>query len=85
MFPSVVAYKPLRVMILAVVTVGPVLANHLPCVQPEDVGLSGDRLAHLDSFYGDKVTKGEMAGIVVLIARHGKIAHFSAIDRKSVV
>jgi CubicO group peptidase (beta-lactamase class C family) len=33
----------------------------------------------MDSFYGEKVKKGELAGIVLLVARHGKVAHLSAI------
>jgi CubicO group peptidase (beta-lactamase class C family) len=45
----------------------------------EALGFSPDRLNSLDSFYENKVDRGEMAGIVVLVARHGKIAHFSAI------
>ena len=55
------------------------VSNDLPSAQPEDLGFSRERLVNIDKFYGDKVAKGEMAGIVVLIARHGKVAHFSAI------
>jgi CubicO group peptidase (beta-lactamase class C family) len=58
---------------------GPVRARELPRAQPEELDFSAERLSYIDEFYGDKVKKGEMAGIVTLIARHGKIAHFSAI------
>jgi CubicO group peptidase (beta-lactamase class C family) len=43
------------------------------------LGFSPARLNYIDEFYNAKVKKGEMAGIVILIARHGKIAHLSAI------
>jgi CubicO group peptidase (beta-lactamase class C family) len=54
-------------------------ANDVPYAQPEDVGFSASGLAHIDDFYSDKVNKGELAGIVTLVARHGKVVHFSAI------
>jgi CubicO group peptidase (beta-lactamase class C family) len=54
-------------------------ADDLPRARPEDVGLSTNSLDNIDRFYAEKVNKGEMAGVVILIARHGRIAHFSAI------
>jgi CubicO group peptidase (beta-lactamase class C family) len=51
----------------------------LPRAQPQEIGFSPARLAHIDEFYADAVKRGELAGIVTLIARHGKIVHFSAI------
>ena len=64
---------------LAVSCVASAWADGLPRAQPHAVGFSAERLDHIDRFYADKVNRGEMAGIVILIARHGKIAHFSAI------
>ncbi|MGA2205808.1 MAG: serine hydrolase domain-containing protein [Terracidiphilus sp.] len=55
------------------------VSQGLPTARPEDTGFSAERLAKIDSFYADQVKQGQMAGIVMLIARHGKIAHFSAI------
>ncbi|MBK6674443.1 MAG: beta-lactamase family protein [Proteobacteria bacterium] len=46
---------------------------------PEELGFSTARLEHLDRYYADKVQRGELAGMVTLIARHGKIVHFSAL------
>ena len=54
-------------------------AADLPRAQPQEVGFSPERLAHIDEFYAGKVKNGELAGIVTLIARHGKIVHFSAV------
>jgi CubicO group peptidase (beta-lactamase class C family) len=53
--------------------------DELPRGQPEEVGFSAKRLAYIDEFYADKVNKGELAGIVTLVARHGKIVHFSPV------
>lgn len=58
--------------------------DHLPIVAPEEVGFDGARLAKIDSFYADKVANGELAGIVTLVARQGKIAHFSAVGYQDV-
>jgi CubicO group peptidase (beta-lactamase class C family) len=54
-------------------------ARDLPRVQPHEVGFSAERLGYIDKFYADQIRKGELAGIVTLIARHGKVAHFSAV------
>jgi CubicO group peptidase (beta-lactamase class C family) len=55
------------------------MANGLPSTQPEDLGFSRKRLLNMDQFRAAQVARGEMAGIVTLIARGGRIAHFSAI------
>ena len=54
-------------------------AADAPRAQPEEVGFSAKRLAYIDEFYADKVNNGELAGIVTLVARHGRIVHFSAV------
>jgi CubicO group peptidase (beta-lactamase class C family) len=43
------------------------------------LGFSAPRLRVIDDFYAAKVAKGEMAGVVILIARHGKLAHLRSI------
>ena len=54
-------------------------ADSLPVVQPEDVGFSSEQLNKIETYFASRVGKGEIAGIVTLVARHGKIAHFSAV------
>jgi len=54
-------------------------ADELPRLAPSHLGFGPDRLSYIDKFYSDKVNASEMAGIVILIARHGKIAHLSAL------
>jgi CubicO group peptidase (beta-lactamase class C family) len=54
-------------------------ADDLPRAHPEELGFSSQRLDYIDQFYSEKVKRGELAGIVTLIARHGKIVHFNAV------
>ncbi len=53
-------------------------AADLPDTDPAKVGISADRLARLDSAMQATIDQGNKSGIVVLIARHGKIAHLKA-------
>lgn len=53
-------------------------AKDLPQVSPARVGLSSDGLARLDAKMHSYVDDGTTGGVVTLIARHGKIAHFDA-------
>ncbi len=46
---------------------------------PEEVGLSSQKLAQLKATLQDGVDQGEMAGAVVLVSRHGKIAYFESL------
>jgi CubicO group peptidase (beta-lactamase class C family) len=55
------------------------MAHGAPNAQPENLGFCRQRLNHLDELRNAQVAKGEMSGIVTLIARHGKVAHFSAL------
>ena len=66
-------------LVFAVLIVTYVWAHDLPRARSEDLGFSSERLDYIDKFYAEKVKNGEMAGIVTLIARHGKIVHLSAL------
>lgn len=43
-----------------------------------DSGFSAERLAALDKMLAERVAKGDMAGSVVVVARHGAIVHTTA-------
>jgi CubicO group peptidase (beta-lactamase class C family) len=47
-------------------------------VTPESVGLSTERLARLDKVIQENIDQKRIAGVVVLIARHGSIAYDKA-------
>jgi len=51
-------------------------ARDLAMAAPSEVGLSEEGLAKLSAAMQEMVDKGELAGIVSVVARHGKIAHF---------
>jgi len=51
-------------------------AGPLSRAQPEEVGMSTDRLARLGEALGGDVESGRIPGAVMLVMRHGKIAYF---------
>jgi CubicO group peptidase (beta-lactamase class C family) len=63
---------------LLLTSVGSVDAAQLQSSRPADVGLSAERLARLDAAMQAEVDAGRKAGIVVLIARRGRVAHLKA-------
>lgn len=58
-------------------------SDHLPMAVPEEVGLSAQRLLVLDQTMQGYIDKEEMAGIVALVARHGKITYFKTYGKMS--
>jgi CubicO group peptidase (beta-lactamase class C family) len=71
-------------VVFAALMVGRAWAVDLPRARPEEVGLSAERLDYIDKIYAERVEKGEIAGAVILVARHGKIAHFNAVGYANV-
>lgn len=55
-----------------------VAALEAEAVRPEDAGFSSARMQRLDDAMRRLVDEGKLAGVVTLVARHGKIAHFGA-------
>jgi len=55
-----------------------VQAGDLPVAKPGGVGLSAERLARLDAAMQAEVDAGRKAGMVVLITRHGQVAHLKS-------
>jgi CubicO group peptidase (beta-lactamase class C family) len=48
----------------------------LPVATPEEVGLSSERLERIDSAMQDYVDRDKLAGMITVVARRGKVAHF---------
>jgi len=62
----------------ACILAGAAFASHaaaLPEAKPEDVGLSSQRLTRLDATMQRAVDSGELPGVVILIARDGRLAY----------
>ncbi len=56
----------------------PASTADLPASAPSELGLSSSRLERLDAFMSRAVDQGRIPGAVVLLARHGRIAHHRA-------
>jgi CubicO group peptidase (beta-lactamase class C family) len=53
------------------------VVDGLPTADPEAVGISAARLVRLDKVMKDYVDRKEVAGVVSLVARRGKVVHLS--------
>jgi CubicO group peptidase (beta-lactamase class C family) len=56
-------------------------ATGLPVAEPEEVGLSAERLARIGPVMQEFIDAGEIPGCVTLVARRGKVAHLEARGR----
>lgn len=79
--------RPCRRLVLAGIAVclqalcaAPLAAGApLPLAQPEEVGMSSERLARIGALMHEYVDTNQLAGTVTLVARHGKVVHFEAV------
>ncbi len=55
------------------------LARDLEATSPEAVGISSERLQRLDDGMQAMVDDGKLAGIVTMLARHGKVVHTDSV------
>lgn len=69
------------ITILAVSTLG---AGEIPTVAPEKEGFSKERLVRLVAKTHSYVDSGGTAGVITLIARHGKIVHFDVYGKADI-
>ncbi len=59
--------------------VGRVSSQALPSAKPEEIGVSTAKLEELNKMIQDHIDRGELAGVVTLIARHGRVAQLKAL------
>jgi len=59
-------------------------AEALPTARPEETGMSGERLTRVTRAMQGYVDRREVAGVVTLIARRGKVVHFEALGMRDV-
>jgi CubicO group peptidase (beta-lactamase class C family) len=57
-------------------TISGAFGQTLPSAKPEEVGFSPERLQRLDAAMQQKVEEKQFAGIVTILARHGKVVEF---------
>src|SRR6187455_2861760 len=78
------ALRTLYPFFLLLVVVTSLHAQELPVGKPEDLGFSSERLQRLTSVFQAYVDEKKMAGSVVLVARHGKIAYFNSFGKSDI-
>ena len=66
-------------LVLVLLTAASASASGLPAVNPEQVGLSSERLQRIGNALAADVERGRIAGAVVLVARKGRLAYVTAV------
>jgi CubicO group peptidase (beta-lactamase class C family) len=69
------------VALCACILLGGARAGELPQATPENVGLSAAKLERVKDLVQGAVDKKQTAGVIVLIARHGKVAYLETFGR----
>ena len=59
-------------------------AQGLPLAEPEDVGVSAERLERIRPVMQSYVDKGQLPGFLTVVARKGKVVHFETIGMRDV-
>ncbi len=59
-------------------------ARDLAAAPPESVGVSAERVRRIDTVMKKMVDEGQLAGVVTLLNRHGKVVNFSAYGKKDI-
>jgi len=71
-------------LVLALLGAPVLSAKDLPITAPEAVGLSAERLERLTEAMQAYVDDGRLAGAVVLIARHGRVAYLRSFGARDI-
>jgi CubicO group peptidase (beta-lactamase class C family) len=58
--------------------------NELPTAKPEAVDMSSERLSELTKGMQGFVDQGKLAGVVTMVARHGKVVEFDAVGKRDI-
>lgn len=70
--------RVLLVLLAGLLAVQPIHAQSVDGARPEDVGLSSERLQRVTAVMQRHIDEGNVAGVVTIVARRGRIAHFEA-------
>jgi CubicO group peptidase (beta-lactamase class C family) len=73
----------MRQLVFVLLIAFPASAADLPAVRAESVGMSSERLARVTALARGYVDEGKLAGVVTVIARHGKIVHYEAVGKQN--
>jgi CubicO group peptidase (beta-lactamase class C family) len=71
-----IRFFPLVALLAVLIAAAPAaLGQVLPKADPEQVGLSPERLKRIDALINQHIKEKKIAGAVSLVARRGKVAH----------
>jgi CubicO group peptidase (beta-lactamase class C family) len=73
-----------RAFVVVVLLATSAVAQQLPTASPESVGMSADRLRRMHKGMQEFVDRGEVGGIVTLVARDGKVVDVHAVGFQDV-
>ncbi len=62
----------------------PLYSQEFPVGKPEDLRFSAERLQRLTTVFQAYANDKKMAGSVVLVARHGKVAYFNSFGKRDI-
>jgi CubicO group peptidase (beta-lactamase class C family) len=71
------------VLFLSLIVASPVFGQGIELAQPENVGISKERLARLDQVVRSAIEGDEAPGAVVLVARRGKVVYRKAFGHRA--
>jgi len=78
------SHRSLFACLLFIAFVSTLHAQDLPVGKPEDLGFSSDRLQRLTSVFQAYSNDKKMAGSVVMVLRHGKVAYINSFGKRDV-
>lgn len=73
-----------RLWLFSLLLAAPAAGQGLPPIQPDSAGLDQPVLERLDSAMNGLVQTGKLPGLVMAVARHGRLAHMKAFGMRSV-
>lgn len=76
--------RSIIVLLFSLLILSGLQAQELPVAKPESVGMSSDRLRQLSATFENYVKDQKMAGSVILVMRHGKVAYFNSFGNRDV-
>lgn len=71
-------------VLLALALPGGIAADDLQLVEPEQAGMSGERLARISDTAKDYVDQGKVPGVITMVNRGGKLVHFETVGTRGV-
>lgn len=77
-------FRRIIFIFIALVVVTTLYSQELPVGKPEELGISPERLQRLTTVFQAYANDKKMAGSVVLVARHGKVAYFNAFGKRDI-